>query len=321
LTKITVVGLGALNMDNIYQVERILEDGETVTRESASFPGGSAANTIYGLAKLGVSTGFIGAVGNDTAGRALLRDFHRVSVDTSQIRIKQEAKTGSTLCLSDKLNSRSIYLTPGANSRLAPEDLDLDYINQAAMLHVSSFVDDMQFQILLELMEKLGSSVQLSFSPGALYAARGLQALQPVLARTDIIFINKSEIRQLTGEDFKAGAQICLNQGCRLVVVTLGKGANLKAGTAVSYIKTADSEYMVMSSQPDTKPASDTTGAGDAFATGSLYGLLNGKNLEECGRFGDIVARFSIAQIGARQGLPTLGELAQRYRQLYNQQL
>ena len=58
-----VVGLGALNTDNIYRVERILEDGETVVKESASFPGGSAANTIYGLARLGVSTGFIGAAG------------------------------------------------------------------------------------------------------------------------------------------------------------------------------------------------------------------------------------------------------------------
>ena len=65
----------------------------------------------------------------------------------------------------------------------------------------------------------------------------------------------------------------------------------------------------------------DTTGAGDAFATGFLYGLPNGKGLEECGRLGDIVAQFSIAKIGARQGLPTLDELVQRYHQLYNKQL
>jgi sugar/nucleoside kinase (ribokinase family) len=63
MSNIEVIGLGALNIDHICKVEHILEDGETVVKESRLFPGGSAANTIYGLGKLGVSTGFIGAVG------------------------------------------------------------------------------------------------------------------------------------------------------------------------------------------------------------------------------------------------------------------
>ena len=98
-------------MDNIYRVERILEDGETVVKESASFPGGSAANTIYGLAKLGVSTGFIGAVGDDAEGKLLLQDFQKVGVDTSQIKVKPGAKTGSALCLSDEA-WQALHLCP-----------------------------------------------------------------------------------------------------------------------------------------------------------------------------------------------------------------
>ena len=62
-------------------------------------------------------------------------------------------------------------------------------------------------------------------------------------------------------------------------------------------------------------------GAGDAFTTGFLYGSLKGKGIEECGHLGDIVAQFSITKMGARQGLPTPDELAQRYQQLYNKQL
>ena len=61
--QIEVVGLGALNIDHLYQVERILDDGESVVKETKSFPGGSAANTICGLAKLGIDTGFSGVVG------------------------------------------------------------------------------------------------------------------------------------------------------------------------------------------------------------------------------------------------------------------
>ena len=65
----------------------------------------------------------------------------------------------------------------------------------------------------------------------------------------------------------------------------------------------------------------DTTGAGDAFATGFLYGLLKGKGLEECGYLGDIVARLAITKLGTRQGLPTFNQLAHRYRELYKEEL
>ena len=59
MSSVEVVGLGALNIDRVYQVERILDDGETVVDKTESFPGGSAANTVYGLARLGVSAGFV----------------------------------------------------------------------------------------------------------------------------------------------------------------------------------------------------------------------------------------------------------------------
>ena len=189
------------------------------------------------------------------------------------------------------------------------------------MLHISSFVDDRQFKVLLELIETLEPSVKVSFSPGMLYTARGLKALSPMLARTYALFINENEISQLTGEEFKAGAEICLKQGCQIIVVTLGKGASHKTGMATSYIRTAEYEYSV---QPDDKietSAIDTIGAGDAFAAGFLYGLLRGKTLEECGHLGDTVAQFSITKTGARQGFPTLDELSWRYHQLYDKQL
>ncbi len=321
MSNIEVVGLGALNIDHLYRVERILDDGEAVVNESKSSPGGSAANTIYGLAKLGVSTGFIGVVGDDAEGKMLLQDFQTIGVDTSQIKIKHKAKTGSALCLSDRLGRRSLYVLPGANNLLTIDDLNLDYINQAKMLHVSSFVDNRQFKVLLELMDRLDLSVKLSFSPGELYAAEGLKALAPILARTSVLFANQREIQQLTAEDVTTGAGSCLKHGCHIVVVTLGKGASYKNIMATCYIRDTENEYMVQPGNQNTISASDTTGAGDAFATGFLYGLLNGKDLEGCGHIGNIVARFSISQIGAREGLPTLTQLAQRYQELYSGQL
>ena len=80
-------------------------------------------------------------------------------------------------------------------------------------------------------------------------------------------------------------------------------------------------EYIVESGNKNIISALDTTGAGDAFATGFLYGLLKGKGLRECGLLGDIVARLALTKFGTRQGLPRFKELAQRYRELHNLRL
>ncbi len=319
MNSIQIVGVGALNIDHIYKVASILDDGEAVVEAVEVFPGGSAANTTYGLGKLGVSAGFSGAVGDDNEGRILLKDFEAVGVDTGRIRVKAKAGTGSVICLSDKGGKRSLYVLPGANNLLTIEDIDLSYINGAKILHLSSFANDKQFKMSLELVDKLDDSVRLSFAPGALYAVKGLKALAPVLRRTYILFINQDEIKQLTGEGVIGGAAKCLQTGCQRVVVTLGKGIKLKNTTAGGYIRDAKNEYIIKPS--DTGARTDTTGAGDAFAAGFLYGAVNNRDLEECGRLGDIAAKFCISKTGARQGLPALKELTRRYRQLYNKEL
>lgn len=323
-----VMGLGALNIDHLYHVESILDDGEVVVKEAKLFPGGSAANTIYGLAKLGVKTGFVGIIGDDDEGKILLGDFETAGVDTSQIKVKAGARTGAVLCLTDSSGKRSLYVSPGANNLLAIEDLDLSFINHAGMLHVSSFVDDRQFEMLVEVMGRMEPSTRLSFAPGALYAGRGINALAPILKRTQILFINQNEIRQLTVQGVVDGAGTCLREGCQMVVVTLGTGTELassrgngKKTNAVCYVRDTENEYII--EQPSRKAAGEieTTGAGDAFAAGFLYGLFRGKNPEECGRLGDVVAQFCIAKAGARAGLPDPEELSQRYQEIHNSEL
>ncbi len=128
---------------------------------------------------------------------------------------------------------------PGANNLLTIDDLDLTYINQTKWFHLSSFADDKQFKVLFELMDKLATSVKLSFAPGVLHAIKELAILCPILNRTHLLFVNQREIQHLTGKDIIAGVENCLKQGCRMVV-TLGKGVILKLDrrtvTAVCYI-------------------------------------------------------------------------------------
>ena len=346
MNSIRVVGLGAMNLDELYRVQSVLADNETTIGEHKSLPGGSAANTIYGLAKLGIVASFIGAVGTDKEGKLLIRDLRKVGVDTSQIKVKEHAKTGSVLGLTDYRGNRALYVAPGANSLLAIEDISLEHIGQAELIHLSSFVDDRQFELQKWVVSNLPQSVKISFTPGAIYTRKGLSALTPILVKTHILFTNESEIEELAKTKFRAAARHFLNEGCQIVVVTLGKGSIrdreidarqftfdfenhlqiLSAGgytvsnneaepfRFASYVADSNNEYII-ESKPRTKK--DTTGAGDAFVTGFLYALLKGKGLEECGRLGDIVAQFCISKMGARQGLPTLNQLAQRYRELY----
>jgi len=231
-------------------------------------------------------------------------------VDTIQIRIKEGEKTGYALCLSDKLGRRSIYVLPGANNLLDWQDIDLNYVNKAKMVHLSSFADDRQFNIQIELAEKLPNSVKISFAPGMLYAIKGIKTLSPLLTKTHILFINREEMEQLTGKDFTTGAKECLKLGCQIVVVTLGRGLALESGrTFISYICHGEKEYEIESQKQIWKTHPEATGAGDAFAAGFLFGFLKKKNLEQCAQLGDIIAHYALSKTGAREGLPTLSKI------------
>lgn len=313
MAKIDVVGFGAMNIDHLCQVKELVVDGEQSVTGFESIPGGSAANTIYGLAKLDVKTGFVGAVGADKSGKLLIDDFKIVDVNTSQISIKK-AETGATTCISDKLGRRAIYVSPGANNLLDGKDIDIAYFNQSKLVHMSSFAHDRQLKLQIDAANKLKDSVRLSLAPGMIYVTKGLKALAPLLKRTYVVFMNREEIERLTDKDFQTGAKELAKIGCRIVVVTLGKGLDSdKSGAITAYIRNGEKEYEVISEKARPKLLSETTGAGDAFAAGFLFGLLKNKTIEESGYLGDIAAGFVIAKIGARTGLPTLSQLSREY--------
>jgi ribokinase len=340
---VTVLGFGAMNMDTLYRVHDILVDGEAPVEECQSLPGGSAANTVYALGKLGINAGFIGAVGDDEAGRALLSDFAAAGVDVSQIRVKKDVRTGSALGLVDHDGRRALYLVPGANSALQEEDISLSYVQRASVVHLSSFVDEGQLQLQKWFVDSAPASVRVSFAPGAMYARRGLSTLTPILARTHVLFANRSEVEELGGAEYRVAARHLLKAGCKIVVVTLGgakasalagqsqsppdvdrpstdagiTGANEPARFA-GYIADADGEHMIEAKEANVR---DTTGAGDAFAAGVLYGLLKEKSLRECGILGEIMARFCISEMGARAGLPALAALAHSFQETTGQPL
>lgn len=295
-----VVGFGALNLDELYTVERLLSDDEGQIITAGAYPGGSAANTIYALAKLGLRAGFLGAVGDDEAGKILLESFESVGVDTSRIVIKAKAKTGRALGFIDAQGNRTLYIEPGANSLLCQPDIDLAYASRARLVHLTSFVDRKQLALQRELVRSLPARCSVSFAPGALLARRSLRVLRPIFKRTHVLFVNRRELELLTStDDLASGTQRLLEAGPAIVVVTLGaEGSYVTDGTHAHRLEALCLNRIV-----------DTTGAGDAFAAGFLYGLIQKKKLAECARLGVQMARCALTKVGARSGLPTLDEL------------
>lgn len=284
--------MGALNYDELYVVERIARAGEEVgIIDVKKAPGGSAANTIVGLARLGVAVGFVGIVGSDEEGKLILETFEDEGVET---RIKKgEGHTGRAIGFVDARGERALYIYPGVNEQLCLDDIDCTFVNTAEILHTSSFVNRRQLEMQCELVDRL--TAKLSFSPGMYCFNYQLEDLSELIARSEVVFLSLREISALVqGMNYERGAEALLTVGARIVCVTLGERG--------CYLASRTGETQLLEAYP-TKVV-DTTGAGDAFAAGFLYGLLQGKSIRECGRLGNLVASYCIRDYGCRKGLP-----------------
>lgn len=300
-----VIGMGALNVDYTYKVDEIIGDDEIDIKDYQKFGGGSATNTIYGLAKLGANCGFVGAIGDDEDGNFILGDIQSVKINTESIAIKKGIKTGLTIILIDKIGRRAIYVLPGANREISKKDLSLNYFNRSKIIHFSSFAEDKQLQLQKWIIKNVSPEVKISFAPGALYIKKGLKNIQSILERCEILLINQSEIETLMGRDYPKAVDRILKLGCKIILVTLA-GAGCFIATKEKKIKVPVMKTKVI----------DTTGAGDAFAAGFLYGYLNQYNLEKSAIMGNILASCCVEKMGARTNCPTEKRLLSLYNKI-----
>jgi ribokinase len=266
---------------------------EAFVKDVKVFAGGSASNTIVGLSRLGLKTGYIGKVGKDADGDFLLNDLRKEGVDTYQV-IRADGRSGNALIFVDESGNRAIIVDPGVNDTIRFEEIDLDYVSKFKLLHLTSFIcklGEESFISQKKIVKEFDGTI--SFDPGAVYAERGLSDLKDIIKETTIFMPNAIEIEKLTGLSYKEGANCILNMGVELVVVKLGeRGCYITDGKIELEIPAFKVEVV------------DTTGAGDAFNAGFLYGYLKGKDLEECGKLGNYVASLCIQKVGARDGLP-----------------
>lgn len=301
MTRFDVVGFGALNVDTLLKVDKIAcPEEESFIRDFTEACGGSAANTMVGLARLGCKVGFIGKVADDREGKLQIDCFQTEGVDTDGIIRSKKGKSGACLGFVDKRGQRALYINSGVNDTIEFRELNPAYITQTRILHLSSFVGEKSFRTQKKLLSYLPESVQVSFDPGSLYAQKGLAAIEPIIQNTTVMMPNQLELQQITGEqEVPKGAKMLIDLGVKIVAVKLGaKGCYVTNGQEKKTIP------------PLKVPVVDTTGAGDAYNAGFLYGLIHEKPLAECGHLGNYVASRCVMKMGARDGLPNEEDLA-----------
>lgn len=295
-----VIGFGALNVDKLYSVGNIAgADEESFIKSSRDTPGGSAANTIIGLSRLGVSTSIIGKIAEDEDGDLIEYNLILNEVFTNNLIYADEGSTGKCLGFVDEKGERCLYVDAGVNDDIVIDEINPLNIMRCKIMHYTSFVGD-SFKTQIELLDKLNKDTILSFDPGMLYVQKGLDEIKPVLERCNILLINESELRLLFKDDeseLKKLTEEVLDMGIDTVVV--------KKGSDGVFACNNEEECDVKAFECDVV---DTTGAGDSFNSGFLYAFLKDYNLEESCKIGNWVASKAIGGFGMDK-FPTLKEL------------
>ena len=295
-----VIGFGALNVDKLYSVENIAgADEESFIKSSQNTPGGSAANTIIGLSKLGVSTSIIGKIAEDDDGDLIEYNLAMNEVFSNNLIYADEGNTGKCLGFVDSNGERCLYVDPGVNDDIVIEEINTLNIMRCKIMHYTSFVGD-SFKTQIKLLDNLNNDTILSFDPGMLYVQKGFDEIKPILDRCDILLINESELRLLFDDEESSYEQLAnelLENGISTVVVKRGSEGVFACNNEESCEVQAFKCRVV-----------DTTGAGDSFNSGFLYAFLNDLRLKKSCEIGNWVASKAIEGFGMEK-FPSLEEL------------
>jgi len=257
--------------------------------------GGSAANTLAGVAQLGGRAGFIGRVRNDQLGGIFTHDIRSVGARFDTPAATEGPSTARCLILVTPDAQRTMCTYLGASVGLDPADLDLDMVAQAKVLYLEGYLWDSDeakaaFITAAEVARAHGGEVALSLSD-AFCVERHRESFQELVdGHVDILFANEMEITALYKANSFEEAADQVRGRCKLAALTRSEQGSLVLNGAGTH-----------SVAPfQLGPLLDTTGAGDLYAAGFLHAYTQGQSLDECGRLGSLCAGQVVTQLGPR---------------------
>ena len=268
--------------------------------------GGSCGNTMAGFASLGGKGVFIGKGRDDQLGNVFRHDMQSIGVEFFTPATTEGPQTGSCLVLITPDAQRTMCTNLGAASNLTPKDIDKGIIQAAKVVYMEGYLFDPPdaqdaFVEAADLAHDAGREVSITLSD-PFCVDRHRQAFQMLVAdHTDILFGNEEEIKSLYQvDDFDAALQQVRGH-CEVACLTRSsQGSVILSGDEVHIIDPLPLD-----------PVVDTTGAGDQFAAGFLYGYTQGMDIRKCGEIATLTATEVISHVGARPDV-SLKELVER---------
>lgn len=252
--------------------------------------GGSASNTINGLTRLGASAAFIGKVGNDSVG-----DFYSNNTLENKVTpllLKSETPSGRCIVLISPDGERTMCTYLGAAAELTADDITPDFFEGYDIFHIEGY--------LVQNHELIRKAVKLADEAGLLVSIdmasfnivdENLEFLKEIVKKhVNIVFANEKEAFAFTGKE-PNDALIHISEQTDIAVVKIGKEG--------SFVKRKDEMHLISPYNADAK-CIDSTGAGDLYAAGFLYGLSKDYPLDVCGKIGSLVSSRVIEVVGAK---------------------
>jgi len=301
-----VVGIGEILIDFVGTEPKSHLDVNTFQK---CF-GGAPMNTLVGVARLGRKSGAIAAVGEDPFGKFLISELQKNGVDTSQVKIKKGTRTTITFVANEPETGertfifyRKPWVTGTADSLLSIEDVNLEYISNASILHVSGFSlsqNPSRRTVFSAVKHARSSGVHVSFDPTLrLDVWNSIRTIRRIygkmLKMSDIATFSREEARFIFGtHDPEKAAAKALRYGIEIV--------GLKMGADGAFLQRRTGEKVML---PAFKVrAVDTTGAGDGWNAGLLVGLVKGWDLHTCLSVANAVGALVVTKHGAITALP-----------------
>lgn len=252
--------------------------------------GGSASNTIVGLACMGIDCGFIGRIGNDNFGKYYRNDLLKYGVEPLLSVVKESSGVATTFISQDGERTFGTYL--GAAALLGPEDLTENLFRGYDYFYIEGYLVQNYdlIRTAIQLAKKAGLKVILDFASYNVVESSRDFLLSIIPNQVDIVFANEEEAKSLYGSDITPEQAVE-----RLAKIT--EIAIVKAGSNGSWVQYGNERILV----PANKiKRIDSTGAGDLYASGFIFGLINRLPLEQCGQIGSLLAENVIQVIGPK---------------------
>lgn len=277
---------GGMQLINTERSDEISKAVSHFSKKMAT--GGSASNTINGITRLGMNAGFVGKVGKDEVGLFFTNDSQNNGVVPHLL--QSETPSGHCTVLVSPDSERTLCTYLGAACELVAADLKPEMFQGYDIFHIEGYLVQNHdlIRTAVQMAKQTGLRVSIDLASYNV-VEENLDFLHEIVAKyVDIVFANEDEARAFTGKE----PQDALNEiaeRCEIAVVKIGKDG--------SYIKSGNETVLV---EPRLANCIDTTGAGDLYAAGFLFGLANNYSLEVCGKIGSLVSGNVVEVLGAK---------------------